>query len=146
VVGPLTVTDFVIYQGASGDLASIHHDFDVARSAGYAKPFAPGMYPAGVLASWATAWLGARNIRRFKVRFVNMVWPGDILTCDGSIASTKEDEQETTIELELRCRSQHALALLGWATFVIPAALFHYGAGRKLPVLVIRRDLDELKV
>lgn len=121
-VGPLTVTDFVIYQGASGDLSSIHHDFDVARSAGYDKPFAPGMYPAGVLASWATAWLGARNMRRFKVRFVSMVWPGDILRCEGSIASIEEDKHEKTVELELRCRSQHALALLGWATFVIPAA------------------------
>jgi acyl dehydratase len=121
-VGPLTVTDFVIYQGASGDLASIHHDFGVARSAGYDMPFAPGMYPAGVLASWATAWLGARNMRRFKVRFVSMVWPGDILTCEGSIASIEEDGRETTIKLELRCHSQHELALLGWATFVIPAA------------------------
>lgn len=122
VVGPLNVTDFVIYQGASGDLASIHHDFEVARSAGYDKPFAPGMYPAGVLASWATAWLGARNIRRFKVRFVNMVWPGDILTCNGSIASIEEDELQTTVELELTCRSQRGPALLGWATFVLPAA------------------------
>ncbi len=120
-VGPLTVTDFVIYQGASGDLASIHHDFDVARSAGYDMPFAPGMYPAGVLASWATAWLRARNMRRFKVRFMNMVWPGDILTCEGSIASIEEGEHDTTIELELRCRTQHSLAVLGWATFVIPA-------------------------
>jgi acyl dehydratase len=121
-VGPLTVTDFVVYQGASGDLASIHHDFEVARLAGYDMPFAPGMYPAGILASWATAWLGARNLRRFKVRFVSMVWPGDVLTCEGSIAFVKKDQQETTIELELTCRSQQAVTLLGWATFVIPAA------------------------
>jgi acyl dehydratase len=121
VVGPLTITDFVRYQGASGDLASIHHDYDVAKSAGYDKPFAPGMYPAGLLASWATSWLGPRNIRRFKVRFSNMVWPGDVLTCTGSPTAIVADGEVTTVELTLTCRSESAVVLQGWATFVIPS-------------------------
>jgi acyl dehydratase len=120
--GPLTVTDFVVYQGASGDLASIHHDYDVAKAAGYDKPFAPGMYPAGVLASWATAWLGARNIRRYRVRFANMVWPGDVLRCDGVVASIDPGADETTVMLELTCRAWDTIVLRGWATFVVPTA------------------------
>lgn len=122
VTGPLSVSDFVIYQGASGDLAAIHHDYAVARAAGYDKPFAPGMYPAGVLASWATAWLGARNIRRYKVRFANMVWPGDVLRCDGTVVSVEAGEHETTVQLELTCRTADTVVLRGWATFVVPTA------------------------
>ena len=119
IIGPLTITHFVTYQGASGDLAAIHHDFDIARSAGYDKPFAPGMYPAGLLASWATAWLGAHNIRRFKVRFANMVWPGDILTCSGSVVAEYETDSVPMVDLELTCTNQTGVALRGWATFVI---------------------------
>ena len=33
VLGPLTRTDFVRYQGASGDMNPIHHDETVARAA-----------------------------------------------------------------------------------------------------------------
>src|SRR5205823_876970 len=36
--GPLTRTDFVRYQGASGDFNPIHHDDDFAQSAGYPTP------------------------------------------------------------------------------------------------------------
>jgi acyl dehydratase len=32
--GPLTRTDFVRYQGASGDFNPIHHDDEFAQSAG----------------------------------------------------------------------------------------------------------------
>ena len=41
--GPLTVTDFVRYQGASGDMNPIHHDTGFAQKAGfdYDKTFAP---------------------------------------------------------------------------------------------------------
>jgi acyl dehydratase len=119
--GPITLTDIVVYQGASGDLAAIHHDFDVARQAGYDKPFAPGMYPAGLLATWATSWLGVANIRRYKVRFANMLWPGDVLTCHGTITSSVDDEHGTVVELNLEARTETAIVITGWATFAIPA-------------------------
>jgi acyl dehydratase len=120
-VGPLTLTHFVAYQGASGDLADIHHDPAVAAAAGYKQPFAPGMYPAGLLASWATGWLGARNIRRLRVRFASMVWPGDVLKSSGVVVRSDDDGQTTTIELELSCASEDQVVLHGWATFEIPS-------------------------
>jgi acyl dehydratase len=115
----VTISDFVRYQGASGDLSSIHHDVEVARSAGYEAPFAPGMYPAGLLASWATRWLGAENIRRYKVRFANMVWPGDVLTCSGSVVAESETDSGRQVDVDLTCTSQTGLVVQGWATFVI---------------------------
>jgi acyl dehydratase len=35
VFGPITRTDIVRYQGASGDFNPIHHDDDFAKSAGF---------------------------------------------------------------------------------------------------------------
>ncbi|MBN9619317.1 MAG: hypothetical protein J0H43_06245 [Actinobacteria bacterium] len=122
VVGPLTLTHFVAYQGASGDLAAIHHDPQVAAAAGYDKPFAPGMYPAGILASWATAWLGPRNIRRLRVRFANMVWPGDVLTTSGLVVARTDTDTAAIVDLELSCASQDHVVLHGWARFEVPVS------------------------
>src|SRR5689334_1175394 len=84
-LGPLTRTDFVRYQGASGDMNPIHHDEENARAAGYPAPLAVGMFQAGALAAWAAGWLGPENVRRTKVRWKEQVWPGDVLTFTGKI-------------------------------------------------------------
>ena len=63
--GPLTRTDFVRYQGASGDFNPIHHDEEYAKSAGFPTVFSVGMLQAGILATYVTDWLGAANVRRY---------------------------------------------------------------------------------
>src|SRR5258708_35536347 len=78
--GPLTRTDFVRYQGASGDFNPIHHDETFARSAGFETVFSVGMLQAGLLATYCTDLFGPANVRRFKVQFREQVWPDDTLT------------------------------------------------------------------
>lgn len=120
VIGPVTRTDFVRYQGASGDFNPIHHDDGFAQAAGYPTAFAPGMFQAGLVASFATKWFGARNIRRFSVRFRDQVWPGDVLTCSGAIAEVSTDARTgaeiVTVTLESR-RQTGALVITGSASF-----------------------------
>lgn len=58
---PLTRTDFVKYQGASGDFHPLHHDELYARETGFPSVFSVGMLQAGLLASYATDWLGWRT-------------------------------------------------------------------------------------
>jgi acyl dehydratase len=119
VVGPLTRTDFVRYQGASGDMNPVHHDETFARGAGYEAPLAVGMLGAGLLATYATDWLGAGNIRRFRIRFSEPAWPGDTLTCTGEVARSYDADGEALVEVELTCRRQTGgVAVRAWATFV----------------------------
>lgn len=119
--GPVTRTDFVRYQGASGDMNPIHHDEEYARAAGFPSPFSVGMFQAGLLASWATDWLGAHNVRRFRARFAEQVWPGDTLTCEGEVVGDLEEAGERYVELELRCtRQTGGVAVRAWATFAVP--------------------------
>jgi acyl dehydratase len=121
VVGPITRTDFVRYQGASGDMNPIHHDEPFAKSSGYPAPLAVGMFQAGVLSSWATAWLGAENVRRYKVRWKEQCWPGDVLTFSGRVARRYEENGERKVDLDLVCtRQTGGVAVQGWATFVVP--------------------------
>jgi acyl dehydratase len=123
VVGPLTRTDFVRYQGASGDMNPIHHDEEFAKKAGYPAPLAVGMFQAGVLNAWATDWLGPQNVRRTRMRWKEQVWPGDVLTFTGKIARTYEEDGVGKVDLELVCtRQTGGVAVQAWMTFVVPAA------------------------
>jgi acyl dehydratase len=115
--GPLTRQMFVRYSGASGDLNPMHYDDEFARSAGHPSVFAQGMFSAALLAGFATDWLGAGNVRRFGVRFREQVWPGDVLTCSGTI--TAVSEERLTVELTAT-RQTGGVAIAGTAEFVIP--------------------------
>jgi acyl dehydratase len=83
--GPITTTDIVRYQGASGDMNPMHHDDDLARSAGYPEAFSVGMLSAGYLATYCTDFFGTESVRRFRTRFREIVWRGDVLTTSGII-------------------------------------------------------------
>ena len=80
---PLTITDFVRYQGASGDFNAIHHDTAFAQASGYPGPFAVGMLTAGIAANYVTAHFGVNAVRRIRVRWKDQAWPGDALTYRG---------------------------------------------------------------
>jgi acyl dehydratase len=120
VVGPLSRTDLVRYQGASGDFNPIHHDEPFAHAAGLPAPLSLGMLQAGLLATWATDWLGAAGVRRFRVRFAERVFPGDTVTCSGEVVRQYTVDGESLVDLELCCsRQDGTVAVRGWATFVV---------------------------
>jgi acyl dehydratase len=119
-VGPITRTDIVRYQGASGDMNPVHHDESFARAAGYAAPLGVGMLHAGVMATWATDWLGPDNVRRFKVRWKEPVWPGDVLVFSGRVLRRFEEKSERRVEIEILCtREGGGVAAQATATFVV---------------------------
>ncbi len=105
-VGPITRTDIVRYAGASGDFNPFHHDEEFALSAGLPSVMAHGMLSAGMLASFVTRWFGAGSVRRFKVRFRERVWPGDVLQAEGRVSRVFDGAGERRAELELTLRRQ----------------------------------------
>jgi acyl dehydratase len=120
VFGPLTRTDIVRYQGASGDMNPLHHDETLARAAGLGAPLAVGMLGAGLLAGYAAGWLGPANVRRFKIRFLAPVWPGDTLTCTGVLLKEHQGNAGPLADIELCCvRPTGEAAVRAWATFAL---------------------------
>lgn len=120
--GPITRTDIVRYQGASGDFNPIHHDEEFAKSAGFPTVFTVGMLQAGYLATYATDIFGPVQLRGFGVRFSEQVWPGDVLTCAGIVTDVSSDESsgEKRIRAELTAtRQTGGIAVKGWATFAV---------------------------
>lgn len=121
VMAPQTRTDFVRYQGASGDMNPIHHDQTYAEAAGYPSPFSVGMLQAGLLGTFVTDWLGADNVRVFRVRFKEQVWPDDVLTCEGRIVREYTQDGVEQIDVEIDCtRQTGGVAATAYATCVVP--------------------------
>ena len=114
--GPVTRTDIVRYQGASGDFNPIHHDEPFAHAAGLPAVLSVGMLQAGYLATYCAEQFGPENVRAFKVRFLERVWPGDVLTCTGEIVA--EEPSLITVELRME-RAPGEAVLTGSATFAV---------------------------
>jgi acyl dehydratase len=116
--GPITRTEIVRYQGASGDFHPAHHDDDYARRHGYPGVFSLGMLCAGYMATFATDWLGPSNVRKFRVRFLDVTWPDDLLTCSARLVRTYREMDENRADLEIECRQQtDSLIARAYATF-----------------------------
>lgn len=117
---PLTVTDFVRYQGASGDFTAFHHDEAAARASGYDSVFSVGMLQAGVLGTYVAEIFGPEGVRRFGVRFQEQAWPGDVITYGGTVTARETTSQGVELELELSALRPGGNAhLTGWATVLL---------------------------
>ena len=122
--GPITRTDIVRYQGASGDFVPLHHDENFARSAGYPTVFSVGMFQAGLLATYATDWFGASTIRRYSMRFREQCWPDDVLECSGEVTGVEpQPDGGAKVTVDLVCtRAGGAVAISASADFVVAQA------------------------
>ena len=100
VVGPLTRTDFVRYAGASGDFNPIHHDDLYAIRSGDERVFGMGMLTAGYMARLLEEWFGPESMQKFKIRFTDRAWPGDILTCHAEVVALSSQQGEILADCE----------------------------------------------
>lgn len=122
---PVSVTDIVRYQGASGDLNPIHHDHQVATAAGFPGVFSVGMLHAGILGSYLSDLFGPERIRRYGVEFREQVWPGDVLTYCGEVTRRREGAGSGAAEIDLSLTATRHLGgshLRAWATVTVGSA------------------------
>ena len=115
-----TTTDQALRYSETGDMNPMHHDDGLARSAGYPEAFSVGMLTAGYLASACTDAYGTETVRRFGVRFRDLVWRGDVLTAAGTVRREYVEDGEQRVELDLTMSTERgAVPLHGVAEFAI---------------------------
>ena len=81
------------------------------------------MFQGGILASFATDWLGAANVRRYAVQFREQLWPGDVLVCSGAVTRRYEERRRAPGRPRAAAapgRRRADAAVLAEATFVVP--------------------------
>lgn len=110
-------THFVKYAGASGDFNPIHHDQVYAEGAGLDTVFGIGMWTAGVLSRVPAGWFGPESIKRYQVRFMTRLWPGDSIHCSGKVTKVYEEQGVPHADLILTASNQKGeLLISGEAT------------------------------
>ena len=120
----ITRTMIVKYAGASGDFNPIHHDELYAIRAGNDRVFAMGMFTAGIVSTMITNWVGVGNLRGYKTRFMQRLWPGDDVLCKGKLTRKFQEGGENCIEAEVTAMNQRGEILIrGTFTAALPGRL-----------------------
>jgi acyl dehydratase len=105
----LSRTQIVRYAGASGDFNPIHHDEKFSVRAGNETVFAHGMLSMGLMGKMLTDWVGDGNLRNFRVRFVNRVWPTDTVAYKAVVTDKQEEHGEYVISADIYAENQYGI-------------------------------------
>ncbi|MBT5773760.1 MAG: hypothetical protein HOH95_05210 [Dehalococcoidia bacterium] len=105
-------TQFVRYAGGGGDFNPIHHDQTFAEKAGLETVFGMGMFTAGVLSRVPAEWFGPESVKRYAVKFTSRIWPGDTLTCKGTVTKVYEVDGVPHVDLEVLALNQKGETLI----------------------------------
>jgi len=113
---PIDRVQLARYAGASGDFNPIHVDETYAKSLGMPSVYAPGMLVVGFLGQLVSDWARGAQLRRYGVRFIKMVWPGDTVVCKGRVTDKWGEAGRYFSELDLWAENQKGeLVLKGQA-------------------------------
>ncbi|NVJ02881.1 MaoC family dehydratase [Myxococcus sp. AM009] len=94
------------YAGASGDYNPVHVDEIYAKSVGMPSVYAPGMLVMGMLGQLISDWARGGQMRRYNVRFIKMVWPGDTVVCKGRVSDRHGSGGRYFVEVDLWAENQ----------------------------------------
>ena len=121
--GPMDRLAYIDVAICIRDNNPIHLDRVYARERGYPDVVQQGPLNEAFLYRFLTDWLHSPwDLRRVKARFAANVFPGDFLTCKGTITRLYNEEGEPRVDCEIRQENQKGeKTLLGEATFILPS-------------------------
>ncbi len=118
---PIDRVQLALFAGASGDHNPIHLDDEAARAGGLPGTIAHGMLNMAFLAQLVTDWIPQAQIRELGARFVAMAFPGDTITCKGTVVEKSEETGERLVEIEITLENQEGTKILaGRAAVALP--------------------------
>ena len=94
------------YAGASGDFNPVHVDEVYAKGAGMPSVYAPGMLVMGFLGQLISDWARGGQLRKYQVKFIKIVWPGDTVVCKGRITDRYGEGGRYYTEIDLWAENQ----------------------------------------
>jgi acyl dehydratase len=119
LVDDLTRTQIVQYAGASGDYNPLHTDDKFTTEvAGYPSVFAHGMLTMGMTGRILTDWFGVESLKKYGVRFVKQVFPGDALTATAEVTDVRDEDGQRVADVSVSTVNQDGDAVLTGAATV----------------------------
>ena len=85
-------SDIALMCSATDDFSPLHLDAAFARKAGHPDVVVPGTMLLGWVGDYLVTWVGEfGNLRRWQIRFVAPLWPGESVTLEGAIVGKSSD-------------------------------------------------------
>ncbi|HVE85390.1 MAG TPA: MaoC family dehydratase, partial [Myxococcales bacterium] len=103
---PIDRVQLARYAGASGDFNPVHVDEAYARSIGMPSVYAPGMLVMGFLGQLVSDWARGAQLRKYGVKFVKIVWPGDTVVCKGRVTDRWGEAGRYFADIDLWAENQ----------------------------------------
>jgi len=114
---PITHLQLALYAGAGADHNPIHVDAEAAQAGGLPGVIAHGMLGMGFLGQLVTQWVPQRQLRSLSARFVAIAYPGDVITCSGTVAAKREEAGMKLVDVDIAAHNQNGEPIqLGRAT------------------------------
>ncbi len=110
-----------VYGPAAGDPNPMHVDDEFAKNAGYPGVFAHGMLSMGYLGEFLhKAAGGVANVRKFRARFAKLTWPGDVVSCKGTVTSVRDEGATKLVDCDIWTETQSGeKKIVGTATLAL---------------------------
>lgn len=97
-----TTQQLVKWAGASGDYYQIHYDKDFALAAGLPGVIVHGRLKSSFLGQLLSDWVGEEGwVKKISVQHRGMDFPGEQLTCKGTVTKKYIQDGEHIVELEI---------------------------------------------
>ncbi len=108
----VTRLQLALFAAAGADPNSIHLDDAVAQANGLPRAIVHGMLTMAFLGRLLTRQYPLASVRSLEGRFVAMAFPGDTITCTGTVHGCSTKGGERVVELDLAARNQDGVTLL----------------------------------
>ena len=102
----LTRSALARFAGAVDDYNAMHLDDKVAVAAGKSSVFAPANLVMGHIGRMVESFFADSSLRRYTIRMLKLVWPGDVLTCRGVVIDKREENGEYIIDADVWADNQ----------------------------------------
>jgi len=122
--GPLSVTDLVVFAGASGDFNPIHHDREHSKGpASLPDIILHGQCKIAFLGHLLTDWVGLHGrIKKLGGQYRGMDIIGDTVVSRGTVKRKYVEGGENLLDLEVWNENQRAgKTVVGHATVSLPS-------------------------
>jgi acyl dehydratase len=119
----LTRVTLARFAGAIDDYNPMHLDDKVAAAAGKSSVFAPSHLIMGYVGRMVEACFQGASLRRYGLRMLKLVWPGDVLTCRGVVIDKRREGSECVIDADVWADNQRGETVAkGRVLAVVPKA------------------------
>ncbi len=118
----LTRVTLARFAGASDDYNPMHLDDKVAAAAGKASVYASSHLLMGQIGRLVEAAFVGASIRRYGLRMLKLVWPGDVMTCRGVVVDKRVESGEHVVDVDVWADNQRGETVAkGRVLAVVPA-------------------------